>query len=125
MSTNATIAIHDPAGTYRHIYCHHDGYLEGVGLTLIENYTTREEVNQLLDLGDCSSLEDTPDDSVFYGRDRGETDTGSMTVSSYDDLLVESQEYCYVFVDGRWNVVSLEDGGLLDLETELRKEMEE
>ncbi|WP_299548704.1 hypothetical protein [uncultured Helicobacter sp.] len=39
------------------IYCHWDGYVEGVGKTLKEHYNTDELANALINLGDISSLE--------------------------------------------------------------------
>lgn len=125
MSTNATIAIRNDDGSYRHIYCHYDGYLEGVGLTLLENYTTKEQVNELLDLGDCSSLGESLEDSEFYGRDRYESGADARVVDGYDDLLDECHDCCYIFVDGKWTVIFYCGGERLSLADELRKEMEE
>ena len=125
MSTNSTIAIRNDDGTYRHIYCHWDGYLEGVGLTLLENYTTKEQVNELLDLGDCSTLGESLEDSEFYGRDRYESGADAGVVDGYDDLLDECHDYCYIFVDGEWTVNYTGVGERLSLADELRKEMEE
>lgn len=126
MSTRSTIAIRNDDGTYRHIYCHYDGYLEGVGLTLLENYTTKEQVNELLDLGDCCSLGKSLDDSEFYGRDRYDGVVADVrVVDGYDDLLDECHNYCYIFVDGEWTVNYAGAGERLSLADELRKEMEE
>lgn len=38
------------------IYCHYDGYIEGVSVTLQLAYNTSEKVEKLLKLGDLSSL---------------------------------------------------------------------
>ena len=38
------------------IYCHFDGYPEGVGQTLLDHWTTLAKVNRLIKLGDLSSL---------------------------------------------------------------------
>lgn len=38
------------------IYCHFDGYPEGVGQTLIDHWTDPKKVNRLIALGDLSSL---------------------------------------------------------------------
>lgn len=56
MSTRSRIGIENPDGTIRSIYCHWNGYLAGVGTILLEDYQSREKINELLDLGDISSL---------------------------------------------------------------------
>ena len=56
MSTNSTIRIERKDGTKTGIYCHYDGYIEGVGVTLQLAYNTSEKVETLLKLGDLSSL---------------------------------------------------------------------
>lgn len=61
MSTRARIGIQLEDGTIRSIYCHHDGYKEGVGETLKKFYNTPEKVKGLMDLGDISSLGETYD----------------------------------------------------------------
>lgn len=44
MSTNSTISIKRADGTQTSIYCHWDGYIEGVGVTLQLAYNTAEKV---------------------------------------------------------------------------------
>ncbi len=57
MSTRSRIGIEDQeTGKVRSIYCHSDGYLEGVGKTLVEHYTTGKKVKALIALGDLSAL---------------------------------------------------------------------
>lgn len=56
MSTNSTIKIKRADGTETGIYCHYDGYIEGVGATLQLAYNTAEKVEKLLKLGDLSTL---------------------------------------------------------------------
>ena len=48
MSTRSFIGIQNLDGTVTGIYCHHDGYLAGVGATLKAHYTT---VRQVLETG--------------------------------------------------------------------------
>jgi hypothetical protein len=115
------------------IYCHFDGYPEGVGQTLIDHWTTTEKVLDLIELGDLSSLgseigEDQGTDwfdkawgvlhpegeewndprlawCIAYTRDRGEEDCGSRT-HSIDDWPDYGQEAEYVFdpETGEWRV---------------------
>jgi hypothetical protein len=71
MATRSRIAIENQDGTVTAIYCHWDGYVNGVGKTLFENYD-REKLEQLIELGDISSLGETLDETVAYARDLGE-----------------------------------------------------
>lgn len=60
MSTRSFICKYDAdKKAYRAIYCHFDGYVEGVGALLDANYNTESKVDALLDLGDISFLEAT------------------------------------------------------------------
>ena len=82
----------------RAVYVHWDGYLEGVGAEL-QDYTTQEEVLELIADGDMSSLGD-------YYKDRGETGVEPKEFASFDefyDYANESwAEYYYIFKDGVW-----------------------
>ncbi|WP_208423131.1 hypothetical protein [Latilactobacillus fragifolii] len=55
MSTRSYIFTETDKG-YQGIYVHFDGYFEGVGTTLQASYTDQQAVNQLIKLGDLSSL---------------------------------------------------------------------
>lgn len=112
MSTRSIIKIVRENGTKESIYCHYDGYIEGVGVTLQLAYNTADRVNELMELGNLSSLGyylnptdnthsfDTPqnDVCVAYHRDRGESlehcDEGGW------------EEYVYTFYEsvGYWTV---------------------
>lgn len=62
MSTRSAIALKRKDGSYQWIYVHFDGYVAGNGVTLLEHYKTVEDVERLVDLGDLSSLGETPFD---------------------------------------------------------------
>jgi hypothetical protein len=71
MSTRSRIAIENQDGTVDSIYCHFDGYVDGVGKTLFNHYD-QEKLEKLLELGDISTLGESTEDTVAYCRDRGE-----------------------------------------------------
>jgi hypothetical protein len=112
-------------GTIKHSYCHFDGYPNGVGHTLVENYSEIEKVEELLSFGDMSFLSPkiTPEGehsfgnpeknvTVFYGRDRGESDVDSVTTSMDEYLSVKYSsciDYQYVFSGGHWWVYDNND----------------
>ena len=116
MSTRSAIAWYDPElKTGMSVYCHFDGYPEGVGRTLLDYYTDEDRVKRLVSLGDLSYVEkflspeeyklsylvrtDLPAHSfdcpcphvtVAYGRDRGEDNVDAhvwSNVDSVSDLL--------------------------------------
>lgn len=56
MSTRCRIGLEKADKTIKSIYCHFDGYPEGVGKTLKEHYNDPAKIEKLLELGDISSL---------------------------------------------------------------------
>ena len=72
MATRSNIAIENQDKTVSVIYCHHDGYIDSVGKLLQEKYNTREKMEELISLGDISSLGETIEETVAYHRDMGE-----------------------------------------------------
>lgn len=127
MSTRSRIGIANDDGTISSIYCHFDGYLDGVGQTLVDAYSDPAKVAELIRLGALSSLYDNvaPADgehhsfnspaknvTVAYHRDRGEgyrAPTVSADETEYRALTQKSWgEYSYLYRDGQWLVS--EDG---------------
>ena len=117
MSTNATISVEHEDGTVNTIYLHWDGYPEYTLEMLKKHYNTYPKVASLCALGDLSALYpsiecplghsfETPKDgySIFYGRDRGET---NVAPRAYDnvDAISESEDYNYLFRNGQWWLV--------------------
>lgn len=99
MATRSHIGIKQANGSIKYIYCHWDGYPEHNGVILKEHYTTEAKVNELMDLGDISSLGEDIDKCVAYGRDRGETGVEARTDTMKDFI---GQEYNYLFENGEW-----------------------
>lgn len=120
MATRSTISICNDDGSIDKIYCHWDGYIEHNGKILKENFNTKEKIQELIKLGDLSSLApnvnpasfdhsfDNREDNVcvFYGRDRGEDDVSSQYYASIDDYMMNAQfeEYNYLYRNGVWFV---------------------
>ena len=44
------------AGVPHTTYCHWDGYVEGVGMTLLEHFSEEEKIANLVSVGACSSI---------------------------------------------------------------------
>jgi hypothetical protein len=110
MATRSRIAIENENGSVNSIYCHFDGYVDGVGAELQANYTDRSKVEELIALGDISVLRPTIETTEAYHRDRGE-DKHSTSYLSVEDLFnlgfESSIEYIYCLTkDNKWLVSS-------------------
>lgn len=120
MSTNSRIAIQTKDDIVRSIYCHWDGYPEGVGAILLEHYQNDEKIIELINLGSISSLHENikpqnpekhsfdnrePECTVAYHRDRGE----DLEIDEYKSVSEWSiyklrEEWNYIWKDGAWYV---------------------
>jgi len=124
MGTRSMIAIQNPYNkTVRAVYCHWDGYLEHNGAILQKHYAASPKVNNLIALGDLSSLRaeigvkhafstydltkeeqeayeaEHGNSCTYYGRDRGETGTEFKvfnTLAEAEDHYTWS-DYYYCF----------------------------
>lgn len=134
MGTRSRIAVMH-GNVCKSVYCHYDGYLEHNGEILQKHYDS-SKANQLVALGDLSSLHpeigeahpfspfDLPPElegmtlneyhdrysnmCTFYGRDRGETDTGWRVAHTFEEFLEQCDasgaEYYYVMKNDVWYV---------------------
>ena len=114
MSTHATIAIFNEDGFITSTYVHHDGYKSYVGRMLLEHYTTKESVEELINLGDISVLApsiEKPEGHTFenpvvgytvaYHRDRGEC-YNEPDVMDPEVFVTCLEEHTYLFSNGHW-----------------------
>lgn len=134
MSTRAYVFEKLADNDYRGIYVHFDGYPEGVGRTLIDNYKIPEKVSELIDLGSLSVLgptigkkiefntygnnEDDYNQCLAYYRDRGEEleimhetnlDVNEMSYwISYVYLYDHCTKTWYVWTDNGWKDLASE-----------------
>jgi hypothetical protein len=124
MGTRSTIAIKH-GDRIKAIYCHWDGYVEGVGATLLKHYQASPKANNLVALGDISSLRETIGKqhsfdlravegseeatwTTFYGRDRGEEGTEFKSFGSEAEWMDyydgSGAEFYYIMDSGVWYV---------------------
>ncbi|WP_152598142.1 hypothetical protein [Bifidobacterium cuniculi] len=80
------IGIEYADGTIRSVYCHNDGYPEGVGRILVENYKTVERVEAVMKLGALSSLGREPvsftrEEYDAFGREMTEEELSAKCLS--------------------------------------------
>lgn len=103
MATRSTIALQTPEGI-KAVYCHWDGYPEGVGATLKSFYSTPEQANSLIQKGDLTSLGETLESSEFYA-DKGEELKVEAFASDSEWIEWASNcgcEYAYLFRGDKW-----------------------
>ena len=123
MATRSRIAIENQDGTVTSIYCHFDGYLDGVGKKLFNHYD-REKTEKLIELGDISVLGESTLDTIAYHRDRGEDH--SFQTHSRVEALFETNEFIdYIYClnsDGIWLVQKYNSLHVNILQEELEEE---
>ena len=130
MSTNSMIGIELKSKIIKAVYCHFDGFIETTGRILIQYYQNRKKVQELVSLGDVSSIAenigskhnfDNPPENEcnFYGRDRGETNI-EAEVFNNRDAYVESSSFKYLYLfsaNNKWLIYSEENEDFVELNT--------
>jgi hypothetical protein len=111
MATRNRIAIENQDGSVTSIYCHWDGHIYTNGVILNYHYNTKEKVEELIELGDLSSLDKTLETTTSYHRNNGE-DFNQTPFSNVEELFENGfssgVEYVYCFTkDGIWLVNAL------------------
>jgi hypothetical protein len=114
MATRSLIGMNLDNGITKIIYCHWDGYPEHNGQLLMNNYTSPSAVFDLLELGDLSSLAETPATCKAYHRDRNEP-YGMVEARDVDpDQLMNvgcdyGVDYVYVYNnENEWDCFTVE-----------------
>ena len=136
MGTRSRIGYELPDHTVVSVYCHYDGYVDHNGRVLVEHYTDRDAVKDLIDGGSMSSLrtthlwvtaavrtEDgdiardmdgnwvyspTRDAQPLYHIERGEELNVEHT--SFDEFVSgnSGEEYAYLFdLNGNWEAYKI------------------
>lgn len=104
MSTNASISIQENK-KIKTIYNHWDGYIDGLGDTLLKHYTDPEKVKKLINLGDVSSVGKTLEPSKLtqkFGFDgRLTAEFNDLPKIQKDELTKDDQSNNYSLFYGR------------------------
>ena len=108
MATRSRIGLRLAGDAILSVYHHWDGYPSWLGVTLVEKYTTKEQVAELLDGGDISCIDsDTNWDRqecephVQYYNDRGEKTEPRLDINE-SEFFTNGEEFAYIFDDGKW-----------------------
>ena len=112
MSTRSRIGLLLDNDYVLSVYHHWDGYPSFLGVFLQQNYTTKEQIAELLDGGDISCIDSTTDwnnekvdNHVLYYNDRGEKTEPRLDLNVEDYIenkLSALEDYAYLFENGEW-----------------------
>jgi hypothetical protein len=109
MATRSRIAIELPNGKVKSVYCHNDGYLEGVGRALkglFRNGTAPKKVEAYIDEGDRSTAH------LSYKEWRDEDCPPKMHESKEAFFSGDIQEYGYLYTkEKKWIYAAARGGG--------------
>ncbi len=101
MSTRAIIGKQIDDDSYLSVYLHREGYVDYSGVLLQTHYATTEQVDQLLALGNMSSLGISVNDCLFYNRDTQESwGTAKPKLRNLQEIC--SEEWVYIWDGTQW-----------------------
>ena len=120
MATRARIGILQDDLSVLSVYHHWDGYPEWLGVTLNEQYNTREKIAKLIDGGNMSScwsdnqfdyekqefVKNDPKPEYYGGDDERPRLSKNFTQFAFDSK--SGEEYLYLYEDGKWNGFSID-----------------
>ena len=120
MATRARIGLLQEDLSVLSVYHHWDGYPEWLGVTLNEQYNTREKIAKLIDGGNMSScysdneydyekqtfVKQDPKPNYYGGDSERPRLSKNFTQFAFDSK--SGEEFLYLFVDNEWNGFSLD-----------------
>jgi hypothetical protein len=105
MGTRSCIGIQKENEQVDWVYCHWDGYPDGVGKTLFDCYNDPEITEFLIQQGSMSSLHETIEECEFHYRSKDKyPDIGhSISTQGYlNDAVDIGAEYIYLLRKDGW-----------------------
>ena len=119
---------------YIGIYHHWDGYITGVGETLLESYTDYDTILNMLIMGDISTINGGVTSYQGWRNENCPARIITDTNGALDSKNALQEEYAYLFDGKKWWVAydsynektdKYVHSGWLDLESELKREKAE
>ncbi len=112
MSTTSHVGI-AVGNTVTYIYVHFDGYLDGVGKTLLSDFNDEAAVAALIAEGDHSSI--ISGDVVSYKSRGEEAINRKCTLDKYKRVTGRDLHYGYLFINGKWKYFNQSNGRWMPL----------
>jgi len=107
MSTNSVVGYMREDGSIVSSYVHYDGYETGVGMTLLEHYSTDERALAVSTAGYFSSLGEDMEASLGESVHTEKSDEFDGIIEFGEWLLENSHlEFGYLWTEGKWMVSS-------------------
>ena len=92
ISTRSRIGIINKDGSIESIYCHYDGYIEGVGNILNNHYKDINRIRSLISLGDISHIEKNITPNPNFPHEFGDNEQQDVTVAYHRDRNEEWEQ---------------------------------
>ena len=110
MSTRCHIAVVNPDRSADVIFCQLDGYPQGVGVQLTENYNDYGKAHALMALGDVDSLRESLEETAAYRF--GDGHQAKHWKRYRIDLVTRrawksDAEYLYIFNECKWRTFNV------------------
>lgn len=93
MGTRSTIALEFADGSVSQVYCHWDGYLDGVGEQLVKGYSDPFKLRDLIDAGDMSSI-----GAPYTERGEAYEDVCARRYTNIDEYFADCQQEEYDYI---------------------------
>ena len=129
MSTRSRIGLLLDTEHVLSVYHNWDGYPSWLGVFLQKNYTTKEQIAELIDGGDISCIEseqtwnnDPCQPYVQYYNLRGEKTEPRLDLNVEDYIENEysaMEEYAYLFENGEWICYDLDTKQTVEIKERL------
>lgn len=109
MATRSLIGIQIDKNTVKCSYCHCNGYPDYNGRILIESYTDKKKIMELISKGSFSALAPVINKIHYYGDAPDEMGNINVSITQYFskiDMFGEDYRYIYT-LDKEWKVYNL------------------
>lgn len=108
-------------GEYMGVYHHWDGYVEGLGRELFENYNSFEKALNLISCGSFSTILEEIIPHYSSSMITIWKDCKPIFVNSREEMIKHEVHFTYLFQNGKWLVTKNIKSGFKFLENELKK----
>ena len=106
MSTRSAIIVKRKDQYAKGVYCHYDGYLNGIGRTLLRNFDTPDKVEELVCGGDIRCIESNGNVEYFPRNDLNRGVDLFIEMETWNEVAQNISHnnyiyYYYIGMDGK------------------------